>query len=129
MLDDLADEDEAVVSFELELLRPLDVVDSEDKSEVEELVGLLDVLDVPNFDSESDNDELVALLDELEDAGFEEVLAVLVFPLDVVQALEDMKLVGSALDVLDVIVGAAVHSPVTKGTASTPEPIGIIFVP
>jgi hypothetical protein len=131
VLENLVDEDETLVTFELELLRILDVLDFEDESGAEELVGLLEVLDVLDLDVERDDEELWALLDELdelEEVGFEEVLVVLVFPLDVVEALEDVELVGLALDVLDVTV-VEVHSPVTEGTALAPEPIGIMFVP
>jgi hypothetical protein len=107
VLEDFVDEDETLVTFELELLRTLDELD---------LVV------------ERDDEELWALLDELEEVGFEEVLVVLVFTLDVVETLEDVELVDFALDVLDVII-AEVHSPVLEGTALAPEPIGIMFVP
>jgi hypothetical protein len=101
VLEDLVEEDETLVIFELELLRTLDVLDFEDESEVGELVGLLKVLDVLDLGVERDDEELWALLDELE--------------------------VGC--EVLDVTVGVAVHSPVTEGTAFAPEPIGMTLVP
>ena len=121
-LEDLVDEDKT----ELELLGPLDVLDFEDESEVGELVSSLDVVDL---NVEIADEELRTLLDELEEAGLEEVLVLVVLPPDVVEILEDVELVGLALDVLDVIVGVAVHSPVTEGIALTPEPIGTISVP
>ncbi|KAH6720067.1 hypothetical protein DL95DRAFT_525851 [Leptodontidium sp. 2 PMI_412] len=127
-LNDLDDEDD-FTELELADILVLEVV-----------VGLIEL----EMDRDFEDDEVGLTVDEEEvgfrdedDVGFTVVLELLDVAVDEVGLIDDELLVEEVdltddvevFEVLDATVLVGLHAPVTDGTAFTPEPMGMIFVP
>lgn len=132
---------DVLVGFVEELVGML--LDLDEDSELDVLVGFTEEVEetLLDFDEDSELDVLVDFTEELDDTLLdldddeEEEPEILLDELVLVNVtFDDVELVGLRLveldeiNVLDVAV-VAVHCPVEEGTASTPDPIGIMFVP